>query len=335
MYTLNNRKGYSMKRKKIWNMNKQFFLLTVLPVVGLGLAVTLIVSYSVSRSFTSEAHHNLENLGNAVLLHYDYLYPGDYTLEPGTSENGQTTYRLLKGGTDITQDYSYIDQLKEKTGADLSVFYLETRILTTVTDTNGNRLIGGSAHPIVLDHVLKEGNPHFYNKVLLASQPYFAYYAPIRNSGGDVIGMIFAGKPSYEVNSLISYILIPIFWTSVLTCVAFGAISIANSRKLVNWIQLINRFLSKVAQGNLTAELDSRILTKKDELGDLGRNAVSMQKSLRVLIEQDVLTGLSNRRQGEKILQKLHNDNHNFNSNFSVAIGDIDFFKKVNYTYGH
>lgn len=47
----------------------------------------------------------------------------------------------------------------------------------------------------------------------------------------------------------------------------------------------------------------------------------------------DPLTTLYNRRRMEEILK-----NHitaNPSENFSIAIGDIDFFKKVNDTYGH
>lgn len=316
-------------------MNKQFLLLTVLPILGLGVSVTLIVSYSFSKSISTEVHHNLENTGNALLLHFDFLYPGDYSLHSGISETGQTTYQLYKGDADITQSYEYIDCLKEKTGIDFSIFYKDTRVLTTIMDSHNQRMIGGSTHPVILDDVLTNGNSHFYNKVLLDSQPYFAYYTPIKNSNGEIIGMLFAGKPALEVNALISHVLSPIFWTALFTSIAFGAISISNSRKLVHWIQIINRFLSKVALGNLNTELDSRIITRKDELGDLGRNAINMQKSLRILIEQDVLTGLHNRRHGERILQHLIAENHNSKNNFSVAIGDIDFFKNVNDTYGH
>ena len=61
-------------------------------------------------------------------------------------------------------------------------------------------------------------------------------------------------------------------------------------------IQRINTFLARVAQGNLNAELDPKILARKDELGDMGRGALTMQNSLRALIELDALTGLNNRR---------------------------------------
>ena len=47
----------------------------------------------------------------------------------------------------------------------------------------------------------------------------------------------------------------------------------------------------------------------------------------------DRLTGLNNRRMAEEYLARLKKDNNT--ASVSVAMGDIDFFKKVNDTYGH
>ena len=49
----------------------------------------------------------------------------------------------------------------------------------------------------------------------------------------------------------------------------------------------------------------------------------------------DGLTGLYNRRQFEISLEQEHNRSKRHMSEFSLAILDIDFFKKVNDTYGH
>ena len=47
----------------------------------------------------------------------------------------------------------------------------------------------------------------------------------------------------------------------------------------------------------------------------------------------DQLTGLFNRRKADEYLSDIVSENNG--RHFSVAIGDIDFFKKVNDTYGH
>jgi diguanylate cyclase (GGDEF)-like protein len=60
-----------------------------------------------------------------------------------------------------------------------------------------------------------------------------------------------------------------------------------------------------------------------------------MQAALRVLVERDALTGLFNRRFGQKRLKQAMEKAHESGQALSIALGDIDFFKKFNDTYGH
>ena len=322
-------------QKNRWNLNKQFLTLTVLPIIGLGLII-MFVAYSLfNRTLIEQVEEELKNIATTVNIHLDLTYPGEYSLQQGTTENGATTYDLLKGDSVITQEYAYIDAVKESTGIDISLFYQDTRILTTIYKNPKTRLIGTAAHPIIIEDVLTNGNEQFYRRILVNTTPYFAYYAPLRNSSGEIVGMIFAGKPSYEIENTITEAMVPIVLVSLFASFAVGALSIANSRKIVFAIQRINTFLSRVAQGTLNMNLDSRILTRKDELGDMGRSAVNMQRSLRALVEQDALTGLHNRRYADQRLHQLVSQRHTVSDNFTIALGDIDFFKKVNDTYGH
>ena len=90
-----------------------------------------------------------------------------------------------------------------------------------------------------------------------------------------------------------------------------------------------------VTNGNLHAELDSYVLKRSDELSEMGKHAVKMQKSLRELVEQDILTKLYNRRSGEKMARQIQDEYRRSGIPFCVALGDVDYFKKVNDTYGH
>lgn len=60
-----------------------------------------------------------------------------------------------------------------------------------------------------------------------------------------------------------------------------------------------------------------------------------MQRALRTLVETDVLTELYNRRSGHRRLKQIMEKAGCTKRPYSVSIGDIDFFKKVNDTYGH
>lgn len=61
---------------------------------------------------------------------------------------------------------------------------------------------------------------------------------------------------------------------------------------------------------------------------------IKYTQKLEILSTQDALTKLQNRRGIEGFLEKKI-DNLGIDSYFTLAIGDIDFFKKINDTYGH
>ena len=77
------------------------------------------------------------------------------------------------------------------------------------------------------------------------------------------------------------------------------------------------------------------LLKVEDEIGDLARSGKKMQESIRRQVELDELTQLYNRRYGDKCLRQMCKKMQESGIEYCVAIGDIDFFKKVNDRYGH
>lgn len=62
---------------------------------------------------------------------------------------------------------------------------------------------------------------------------------------------------------------------------------------------------------------------------------IKYSQKLEILATQDPLTKLQNRRGMETYLNKKINNNAYEEKMFCILMGDIDFFKKVNDTYGH
>lgn len=82
-------------------------------------------------------------------------------------------------------------------------------------------------------------------------------------------------------------------------------------------------------------ELEERnILLEKLVKEKTKKLEIALEKNHKLAIT-DHLTGLNNRVEIEKSLQKELNRATRYNSYFSLMIIDIDYFKKVNDTYGH
>ena len=72
----------------------------------------------------------------------------------------------------------------------------------------------------------------------------------------------------------------------------------------------------------------------KDSLA-MEQKLVMYNAKLKEASSRDPLTGLYNRRAMLEYLEELVEDTHRYGEWFNVAIGDIDFFKKINDRYGH
>lgn len=306
--------------------------MTVLPLLLFGIVTTIFSLYWVSSSLESEVQNELKSLAGSAIETLDLLYPGDYAMYSNPDE-----ILVVKGDTILNthSTYAVADMLKEQTNVDYTLFYGGMRILTTLYDTSGQRLIGTEANPTIVTDVIDHQTPAFYNNVDIFGQSYLCYYTPLYNSDGSCIGMFATIIPATRVRQLTLKASLPIL------ILAFAAIVIAflwsyrRSHDFVSVIQKTEQTFQKVSKGLLSNTVPPDLLARKDEFGSMSHSLVDMQASLRLLIEQDALTGLANRRFGQQKLDQLITNTSGTNKSFSLAMGDIDFFKKFNDTYGH
>lgn len=316
-----------MKSKK--SLYKEILQITILPILLLGTAITILCAYKFTITVYNQVEKELKDIALAVLNTYDVIYPGNYTM---AENNG--VIEIYKGGELISGDHEYIDSLKRDTGIDITIFYYNTRVLTTLYEDN-RRMVGTYASSIVENEVLKNQNANFYKSVYVGDEQFFAYYKPIYNADKKCIGMIFTGKPVKAVNEEIRNNIIPIIIIAVLAIGVMLLFYFYYSRAIIRIIKRLQEFMGNISQGELYSEPDECILRRNDEIGLIGKSAVEMQKSLKVFVEQDVLTQINNRRCGERLLSKTVLEAAKTGEYFTVAIGDIDWFKKVNDNYGH
>lgn len=319
--------------KKILKGSSFFWALlkmNMLPLILLTLVITTFSAVRFAASLNVETKNGLVNLSHTVVTLYDAVYEGDYH----AVEKDGTVY-LMKGNHTLNDNFAIIDSIKEETGVDITVFYEETRIITTIRTDNGERAIGTKANDTVVNDVLKGGQPHFYASTMVEGVRYFSYYEPLYDADGTCIGMIFLGKPSAQVEGMVAGSLSSIIICGLITMLIACMVTIRFSGRLVNAIRKMELFLVGIAKGDLHEEFDREVLERKDELGEMSRYLIKMQKSLQKLVEQDILTGLYNRRSGEKLLKRVCENYEKDGTPFCVAIGDVDHFKNVNDTYGH
>ena len=317
-------------KKKHGRIGQTIQVLCILPILVFSAVILLTTYWQSLRLLKGEIRAQLQSVSHTIASTFNSMYPGDYSL----SQKGEGI-SLQKGLIDITTEYDLFDSLKENTGVDIALYYDDTLILSTFLSDDGKRLVGLGASERLLEEVCINNSSVFYENVLINRSKFYAYYTPLTNMDGSVVGMLMVGRPCDQAIETVTENLYP-FLLAILLFIFFTSFLIfIYTRKFNEVIEKLQSFLKEVSGGNLNAVLSPSVTRRNDEFGVIGRSVVSMQDSLRHMLELDALTRLFNRHFGNRKLAQVIPKNEEAGTCFALAICDIDFFKKVNDTYGH
>lgn len=258
-------------------MKKKIFSLIVLPVLILGTAVILISLTFVKGALVKEIKEALQSAATATYAAYNQN-TGDYQ----EAQNGD----IWKGSYNISKSESLVDNIKEKSGMEVTFFYGDRRVMTSAVDENGERVLGSPAGDTIVKNVLEKGEEYFSKSVYLNGTVCYGYYIPVCQDDSETpIGMIFVGTNKHDkdaaINSIV-YSIIAVAGVIMLACIVLAVLftgSMTGSlKKSIGAVQ-------SVASGNLKTDIDRKLLNRKDEIGDLSRAIKELQGEMAKSIE--------------------------------------------------
>lgn len=261
-------------------MQSKILTMALAPLLGMGLAIILFGNVRITEVVT-ESIENEAPRASAVSVRdtLDYADAGEYQLQEDI---------LFKGDFNVSAASQIADNLRKAADTDITIFYGDTRYMTSVLDEQGERVIGTKAGDAVIQKVLKNGQEHFATNVDVVGKPYFGYYLPLYQSGSEeIIGMVFAGMPQQDAEAQISKIISLIAAIMILVIILCAVLIFFVVHRMVKALHQGTQSLELVAQGKLNFEVNEKILKRKDEIGIISRAIFTVKTEL-----QDILSSI-------------------------------------------
>lgn len=228
------------------------------------------------------------------------------TLEPGAlvklSCRTGAPVRNEKGdiiGTVVTgytfENSNFLDELKALHNTELTIFANDIRIATTITQ-NGERAVGTSLNENIAKTVLEEGNT-YTGKADILGVPHITEYVPLRNTEGEIVGVVFAGLSEAAANKATRDSILHMAAAAILIIAICAFILFRFMNKNIKQpMYKLTEVSTMLAQGRLDVEIESATGSKKDEVGLLNEAMYQMVRQLRsyILDITQVLSAMSN-----------------------------------------
>lgn len=257
-------------------MQSKIITLALLPLLCLGAATILIGQVRISQVVTESIENGLR--GSAVSVRDTLSYVGD-------GEFGLNEDKLYKGEFNVSDAVEIADDIKKAADTDITVFYGDTRYMTSVLDEQGNRVVGTKAGDQVIEKVLKNGEELFSTNVDVVGHPYFGYYLPLYETGTtNIVGMVFAGMPQADAKAQITKIISLIAGVFGILFLLCAVVMFVVVRKMVKALRMDADALEQVAKGKLNTQLNEASLKRKDEVGHISRSIMTLKTELTEII---------------------------------------------------
>lgn len=204
----------------------KIMILALVPLLLMGVISFVVTKQQVSKKMEAEVYTGLQSTALSVRNALELDIPGEYHVD----ENNE----LWKGDLNISQATDVADEIKNSTGIEVTVFFGDTRYMTSVI-SDGKRAIGTQATDKVVEEVLNKGNDYTADHVNVAGSDFYVYYVPMYQEGTTTpCGMVFAGKSQVNVENEISQVTNILLITVIVLMVACGIFAVLMASNIVS-----------------------------------------------------------------------------------------------------
>ncbi|MCI7790875.1 MAG: methyl-accepting chemotaxis protein, partial [Lachnospiraceae bacterium] len=260
-------------------LRSKIVLLALLPAIIVSLIQYMSSTYQLEKGTMQATYEGMQATAVMANTLLDTLgNGGEYQIKDGD---------LYVGEVDLSLDTDFLDALKENSGYDVTVFYGDTRYLTTLVDGNGNRQINTKITGAPVTEVLNQGKEYENDNIDVLNTRYAGYYVPLYQTGTkDIIGMLFVGKNYQDVHKIVHDTKVYTGIVTLFLTILISVIVYIIAYGLVKNISQGISYVSMIEEGHLGFKMEQKLLTRKDVIGDLCRSIKGLEKRLGTIINQ-------------------------------------------------
>jgi len=172
---------------------------------------------------------------------------------------------VVSGGYDLGSE-EFVDKLKSFTGAEITVFLGDTRIMTTVKKADGQRNIGTKAAENIYKQV--SAGQDYIGDAVVAGKKMYTYYSPVRGADGGVLGMTFAGIDITDAENQLKDTTAFVVIIMLLFCAAAVLIGLYIAGGIAKPMKATVNMIHEMSSGHLDTRLR---LNRRDEIGVMAK----------------------------------------------------------------
>lgn len=311
---MESRKKVKSKKKKGMRLAFKLSLTVSIPlllITVIGVAIGAGKQNSISKDLVER---EISGIATSVREAYTEMGDGaDFTMSGNT---------LKKGNETLSENYELIDKLKQEREVELSVFYGDTRVLTTLKDASGKREINTKMSKEIYD-TIQRGESYFSEDLELFGVPYSGYYVPLYQPGSDkVVGSIFCGRSQEEVNAAVHNTIVSMALSMMVVFVAAIVSGMFIITRIVKHLDGAVNNLGTLSKGVLNLEMKQNLVERKDEVGDIARAIQRLVESMRDIITNITTTTQSLQKFSEEFSSSFDHIAESIN-NVNIAVDEI------------
>ena len=161
------KEGRNVMERRGLKLTLRLVLVTALPLILMfGFAIVGLGSYC-SSIIESMVQHELSTAQYAFETAIGNIAQGSYMY---------TNNKFYKGKRNISDNTKFFDDFSHEVDLQVTVFYGNTRVATSLVDEEGNRMIGTEALPEIYEQVVNQGQDYYSDHVEIAGKTYYAMY---------------------------------------------------------------------------------------------------------------------------------------------------------------